>query len=86
MDRLMRAKAAQQKLRKHVRKHKKAASEARWETDQAYVAFGNLHTQMEKVDQQRAVAQEARANDQAVLAGLWEQLEAAYAKALIATR
>ena len=41
---------------------------------------------MEKVDQQRAVAQEARANDQAVLAGLWEQLEAAYAKALIATR
>ena len=29
---------------------------------------------MEQVDQQRAIAQEARANDQAVLAGLWEQL------------
>ena len=43
-DRLMRAKAAQQKLRKHVRKHKKVASEFRWETDQAYVALGNLHT------------------------------------------
>ena len=39
MDRLMRAEAAQQKLRKHVRKHKKASSEAQWETDQAYVAL-----------------------------------------------
>ena len=26
-------------------------AEARWETDQAYVALGNLHTQMEQVDQ-----------------------------------
>ena len=51
MDKLMRAEAAQRKLKKHVRKHKKAASEARWETDQAYVALGNLHTQMEQVDQ-----------------------------------
>ena len=85
MDRLMRAKAAQQKLRKHVRKHKKAASEACWETDQAYVALGNLHTEMEQVDQQRATAQEARANDQVVLAGLWEQLEATHAEALTAT-
>ena len=51
MDRLMRAEAAQRKLRKHVRKHKKAASEARWDTNQAYVALGNLHTQMEQVDQ-----------------------------------
>ena len=32
---------------------------------------------MEQVDQQRAAAQEARANDQAVLAGLREQLETA---------
>ena len=46
----MRAEAAQRKLRKRVRKHKKAAGEARWETDQAYVALGNLHTQMEQVD------------------------------------
>ena len=53
----MRAEAAQRKLRKCVRKHKKAASEAQWETDQAYVALGNLHTQMEQVDQQRAAAQ-----------------------------
>ena len=70
MDKLMRAKAAQRKLKKRVHKHKKAASEARWETDQAYVALGNLHTQMEQVDQQRAAAQEARADDQAVLTGL----------------
>ena len=72
MDKLIRPKAAQRKLKKHVRKHKKAASEARWKTDQAYIALGNLHTQMEQVDQQRATAQEARADGQAVLAGLWE--------------
>ena len=86
MDKLMKAEAAQRKLKKHVRKHKKAVSEARWETDQAYVALGNLNTQMEQVDQQRPVAQEARADDQALLAGLREQLEAARAKASIATR
>ena len=63
MDKLMRAEAAQRKLKKHVRKHKKVASEARWETDQAYVALGNLHTQMQQVDKQRAVTQEARADD-----------------------
>ena len=40
-DKLMWAKAAQCKLKKRVCKHKKAASEARWETDQAYVALGN---------------------------------------------
>ena len=85
-DKLMRAEATQCKLRKHVRKHKKAASEARWDTDQAYVALGNLHTQMEQVDQQRATAQEARVDDQAVLARLREQLEATRAMALIATR
>ena len=70
MDKLMRTEAAQCKLKKCVRKHKKAASEARWETDQAYVALWNLHTQMEQVDQQRATTQEARANDQVVLVGL----------------
>ena len=68
-----------------MHKQKKVASEARWETDQAYVALGNLHTQMEQVDQQRAVAQEARADDRAVLAGLREQLEAARAEAFTAT-
>jgi len=51
MGKLMRVKAAQHKLKKRVRKHKKATSEARWETDQAYVALGNLHTQIEQVDQ-----------------------------------
>ena len=51
MNRLMRAEAAQHKLKKRVRKHKKAASEAHWDIDQAYVALGNLHTQMEQVDQ-----------------------------------
>ena len=67
-----------------MRKHKKEASEARWETDQAYVALGNLHTQMEQVDQQRAASQEARADDQAMLAGLREQLEATHVKAFTA--
>ena len=38
MDRLMRAKAAQRKRRKRVHKHKKAASEARWENDQEVLA------------------------------------------------
>ena len=60
------------KTKEALRRHKKAASEARWETDQAYVALGNLHTQIEQVDQQRATAQEARADDQEVLAGLRE--------------
>ena len=83
MDRLMRAEATQQKLRKHVRKHKKVASEARWETDQAHVALGNLHTQMEQVDQHRTATQAARVDDQAMLTRLWEQLETARAKALI---
>ena len=63
-----------------------AASGARWETDQAYVALGNLPTQIEQVDQQRAATQEARANDQAMLAGLWEQLEATHAEAFTARR
>ena len=44
MDKLMRAEAAQRKLKKRVRKHKKVASEARWDTNQAYVALGELHT------------------------------------------
>ena len=39
---------------------------------------------MEQVDQQRAAAQEARADDQALLVGLREQLEAARAEASIA--
>ena len=65
---------------------KEAAGKTQWESDQAYAALGNLHTQMEQVDQQRAVAQEARADDQASLAGLWEQLEDARAEASIATR
>ena len=50
MDKLMSAEATQYKLKKRVRKHKKAASEAQWETDQAYVALGNLHTHMEQDD------------------------------------
>ena len=69
-DKLMRAKAAECKLRKRVCKHKKAASEARWDSDQANVALGNLHTQIEQVDQQRATTQEAGVDDQAMLAGL----------------
>ena len=41
---------------------------------------------MEQVDLQRAVAQEVRADDQAVLVGWWEQLEAAHVEALTAMR
>jgi hypothetical protein len=41
---------------------------------------------MEQVDQQRVAAQEARANDQAVLAGLREQLETARAEVSTARR
>ena len=69
-----------------MHKQKKAASKARWESDQAYAALGTLHAQMEQVDQQRAVAQEARANDQAVLVGLREQLETARAEVSTARR
>ena len=46
-DRLMKAEATHWKLRKRVHKHKKATREARWDTDQAYVALENLHTHME---------------------------------------
>ena len=81
MDKLMRAEAAQHKLKKCVRKQKKAASKARWESNKAYAALGTLHAQMEQVDQQRAAAQEARADDQALLTGLREQLEAVRAEA-----
>ena len=51
IDKLMRAEAAQHKLKKCVCKQKKAASKAQWESDQAYAALGTLHTQMEQVDQ-----------------------------------
>ena len=40
---------------------------------------------MEQVDQQRVAAQEARADDQAMLVGLREQLEAARAEVFTAT-
>ena len=46
MDRLMRAKAAQWKLRKRVCKHKKVAREACWDTDEAYTALAALQTQL----------------------------------------
>ena len=60
MDKLMRAEATQNNLKKCVRKQKKTASKARWESDQAYTALGTLHAQIEQVDQQRAAAQEAK--------------------------
>ena len=41
---------------------------------------------MEQVDQHRAAAQEARADDQAMLVGLQEQLEATRVDAFTATR
>ena len=47
MDKLMRAEAAQRKLRKRLHKHKKASSEASSDD----VALENFHTQMEQVDQ-----------------------------------
>ena len=51
MDKLMRAEATQNKLKKCVRKQKKAASKARRESDQAYEALGALYAQMEQEDQ-----------------------------------
>ena len=57
-------------LRKHVHNHKKETRESHWDTDQAYVALGNLHIQMEQVGQQRGAAQATRDDDQAVLTGL----------------
>jgi len=53
-----------------VRKHKKAAREAHWDTNDAYTSLGALQTQMEWVYQQRATTQVARADAQAMLAGL----------------
>ena len=41
---------------------------------------------MERVDQQRATTQEARADDQAMLVGLWGQLEVTHAEAFTALR
>ena len=69
-----------------MRKHKKVAREARWDTDEAYTALGALQTLMEWVNQQRATAQAARADDQAMLAGLQGQLEAAHVEAFTAMR
>jgi len=86
MDKLMRAEAVQNKLKKCVRKQKKATSKARRESDQTYEALGALYAQMEQEDQQRVAAQEARANDQAILAGLQEQLETARAEVSTARR
>ena len=57
MDRLMRAKAAQWKLRKRVCKHKKAIREAHWDTDEAYTALGALQTQIENAVVDRNTAQ-----------------------------
>ena len=54
-----------------MHQHKKAAREACWDTNEAYTALGALQTQMEQVDQQRDAAQAKRADDQAVLVGLW---------------
>ena len=85
MDRLMRAEATQWKLRNHAHKQKKGAREARWDADEAYTALVALQTQMEWVNQQRATAQAATTDDQAVLVGLREQLEAAPAEAFTAT-
>ena len=68
-----------------MRKQKKAAREARWDTDEAYIALGALQTQMEWVDQQRATAQVARADHQAMLARLREPLETARVKAFTTT-
>ena len=42
MDRIVRAEAAQQKLRKRVRKHKKAAREALLDIDDAHTMLGAL--------------------------------------------
>ena len=53
MDKLMRAEVAQQKVRRHVRKHQRIAREALWDTDDAQTALGAILAQMVLVGQQR---------------------------------
>ena len=57
VNKLMEAREAQRRLRKCVRKHKKIAREALWDTADAHTALGALQTQMENVGADRNVAQ-----------------------------
>ena len=48
VNKLMEAREVQQRLKKRVRKHKKTAREALWDTTDAHTALGALQTQMER--------------------------------------
>jgi len=44
VSKLMEAREVQRRLKKHVRKHKKTAREALWDTAYAHIALGALQT------------------------------------------
>ena len=44
VNKLMEAREVQRRLKKHVRKHKKTAREALWDTTDAHTALGALQT------------------------------------------
>jgi len=52
----MEAREVQWRLKKHVRKHKKTAREALWDTADAHTALGALQTQMENAIADRNAA------------------------------
>ena len=57
MNKLMEAREVQRRLKKHLRKHKKTAREALWDTADAHIALGALQTQMENAVAGRKAAQ-----------------------------
>ena len=59
VNKLIEAREVQRRLKKHVRKHKKIAREALWDTTDAHTVLGALQTQMENavVDRNAALAE-----------------------------
>ena len=57
VNKLMEAMEVQQRLKKHVRKHKKIAREALWDTDDTHTSLGALQTRMENAVTDRNTAQ-----------------------------
>ena len=56
VNKLMEPREVQRRLKKCVRKHKKIAREALWDTADAHTALGALQTQMENVVADRNTA------------------------------
>ena len=53
----MEAREVQRRLKKHVRKHKKTAREALWDTASTHTTLGAIQTQMENAVVDRNTAQ-----------------------------